>query len=158
MAAVSNPASVEEGPREKADEVFVERNEDISELPDPDAGKSYEELAAFVSGQAHATYHENDKLICERIANSCGKWTSGSFHGCAFCTFCRFWTAPSTFPQGSRSHYVVTRLTIQSIGNARLAGLETDLGMVGHDYNNSLTIFFVCAFHNMDVPQLISKT
>lgn len=31
-----------------------------------------------------------------------------------------------------------------NIGNARLAGMEEDIGMTGsHDYNNTLTIFFV---------------
>lgn len=28
-------------------------------------------------------------------------------------------------------------------GNARLAGMEKDLHMKGHDYNTSLTIFFI---------------
>lgn len=32
---------------------------------------------------------------------------------------------------------------LANIGNARLAGLEEDLGMEGHDYNNTLTIFFI---------------
>lgn len=39
--------------------------------------------------------------------------------------------------------YLLSFLDRTNIGNARLAGLETDLGMFGHDYNNSLTIFFV---------------
>lgn len=39
--------------------------------------------------------------------------------------------------------YLLSFLDRTNIGNARLAGLEPDLGMVGHDYNNSLTIFFV---------------
>lgn len=30
-----------------------------------------------------------------------------------------------------------------NIGNARLAGMEKDLGMVGSDYNVSLSIFFI---------------
>jgi sugar phosphate permease len=30
-----------------------------------------------------------------------------------------------------------------NIGNARAAGLEFDIGMVGHDYNHALTIFFI---------------
>jgi sugar phosphate permease len=30
-----------------------------------------------------------------------------------------------------------------NIGNARLAGMEDDLGMSGRDYNMSLTIFFI---------------
>lgn len=34
-------------------------------------------------------------------------------------------------------------LLTTSTGNARLAGMEDDLGMGGHDYNNTLTIFFI---------------
>lgn len=40
--------------------------------------------------------------------------------------------------------YLLSFLDRTNIGNARLAGMEDDLGMAGHDYNNSLTIFFVC--------------
>lgn len=43
--------------------------------------------------------------------------------------------------------YLLSFLDRTNIGNARLAGLETDLHMVGHDYNNSLTIFFVSLGH-----------
>ena len=39
--------------------------------------------------------------------------------------------------------YLLSFLDRTNIGNARLSGLEKDLGLVGHDYNNSLTIFFV---------------
>ncbi|KAK5070538.1 hypothetical protein LTR64_000209 [Lithohypha guttulata] len=39
--------------------------------------------------------------------------------------------------------YLLSFLDRTNIGNARLAGMEADLGMTGHDYNNSLTIFFV---------------
>ena len=39
--------------------------------------------------------------------------------------------------------YLLSFLDRTNIGNARLAGMETDLSMAGHDYNNSLTIFFV---------------
>lgn len=39
--------------------------------------------------------------------------------------------------------YLLSFLDRTNIGNARLAGLEADLGMSGHDYNNTLTIFFV---------------
>ena len=41
------------------------------------------------------------------------------------------------------SRYLLSFLDRTNIGNARLAGLETDLNMGGHDYNNALTIFFV---------------
>lgn len=39
--------------------------------------------------------------------------------------------------------YLLSFLDRTNIGNARLAGMEEDLGMVGTDYNNTLTIFFV---------------
>ncbi|KAF5627085.1 major facilitator superfamily transporter [Fusarium sp. NRRL 52700] len=39
--------------------------------------------------------------------------------------------------------YLLSFLDRTNIGNARLAGLEVDLGMVKGDYNNALTIFFV---------------
>jgi hypothetical protein len=39
--------------------------------------------------------------------------------------------------------YLLSFLDRTNIGNARLAGLEDDLGMGGHDYNNALTVFFV---------------
>ncbi|EOD45223.1 putative high-affinity nicotinic acid transporter protein [Neofusicoccum parvum] len=38
--------------------------------------------------------------------------------------------------------YLLSFLDRTNIGNARLAGLETDLGMNGLDYNNALAIFF----------------
>jgi hypothetical protein len=37
--------------------------------------------------------------------------------------------------------YLLSFLDRTNIGNARLAGIEEDLGMEGHDYNNTLTIF-----------------
>lgn len=51
MTVPERSASVEEGhPRsEKAAALFIERSEDLNELPDPDAGKSDEERAAIVS-------------------------------------------------------------------------------------------------------------
>src|SRR3954452_16615501 len=39
--------------------------------------------------------------------------------------------------------YLLSFLDRTNIGNARLAGLEGDLGMVKGDYNNNLTNFFV---------------
>lgn len=39
--------------------------------------------------------------------------------------------------------YLLSFLDRTNIGNARLAGMEIDLGMSGTDYNMSLTIFFV---------------
>ena len=38
--------------------------------------------------------------------------------------------------------YLLSFLDRTNIGNARLAGLEADLGMAGHDYNKALAIFF----------------
>lgn len=37
--------------------------------------------------------------------------------------------------------YLLSFLDRTNIGNARVAGIEEDLGMEGHDYNNTLTIF-----------------
>lgn len=37
--------------------------------------------------------------------------------------------------------YLLSFLDRTNIGNARAAGMEEDLGMEGHDYNNALTIF-----------------
>ncbi|KAK3648194.1 hypothetical protein LTR56_007606 [Elasticomyces elasticus] len=39
--------------------------------------------------------------------------------------------------------YLLSFLDRTNIGNARVAGIEADLGMEGHDYNNTLTIFFI---------------
>jgi Major Facilitator Superfamily len=39
--------------------------------------------------------------------------------------------------------YLLSFLDRTNIGNARLAGLEKDIGMSGKDYNLSLTIFFI---------------
>jgi len=39
--------------------------------------------------------------------------------------------------------YLLSFLDRTNIGNARLAGMEKNLNIAGHDYNNSLTIFFV---------------
>lgn len=39
--------------------------------------------------------------------------------------------------------YLLSFLDRTNIGNARLAGMEPDLRMAGHDYNNALTIFFI---------------
>ncbi|EME78268.1 uncharacterized protein MYCFIDRAFT_190618 [Pseudocercospora fijiensis CIRAD86] len=39
--------------------------------------------------------------------------------------------------------YLLSFLDRTNIGNARLAGMEKDLDMEGHDYNNTLTIFFI---------------
>ncbi|KAI5362879.1 Putative major facilitator superfamily, MFS transporter superfamily [Septoria linicola] len=39
--------------------------------------------------------------------------------------------------------YLLSFLDRTNIGNARAAGMEADLDMEGHDYNNTLTIFFI---------------
>ncbi|KAL9529419.1 hypothetical protein SMMN14_07298 [Sphaerulina musiva] len=39
--------------------------------------------------------------------------------------------------------YLLSFLDRTNIGNARAAGMEEDLDMAGHDYNNTLTIFFI---------------
>ena len=44
----------------------------------------------------------------------------------------------------NRNIWLISCSDRTNIGNARLAGLETDLKMTGaHDYNNALTIFFI---------------
>jgi len=49
MTVAERSASVEEGARsEKAGTLYIERSEDLNDLPDPDAGKSDEERAAIV--------------------------------------------------------------------------------------------------------------
>ena len=42
--------------------------------------------------------------------------------------------------------YLISFIDRSNIGNARVAGLETDLGMGGRDFNVVLTIFFVRFF------------
>lgn len=39
--------------------------------------------------------------------------------------------------------YLLSFLDRSNIGNARVAGMEESLNMTGHDYNNTLTIFFI---------------
>jgi hypothetical protein len=47
--------------------------------------------------------------------------------------------------------YLLSFLDRTNVGNARLAGLEADLNMAGHDYNTTLTIFFVSAMSPKDL-------
>ncbi|GAA6014489.1 hypothetical protein JCM10207_001625 [Rhodosporidiobolus poonsookiae] len=39
--------------------------------------------------------------------------------------------------------YLITFIDRANVGNARVAGLETDLGLVGYQYNISLTVFYI---------------
>jgi hypothetical protein len=39
--------------------------------------------------------------------------------------------------------YLMCFVDRANIGNARLAGLEADLGLVGYDYNLLLTVFYI---------------
>lgn len=50
---------------------------------------------------------------------------------------CFAWT-----PMGANSHPRLSFLDRTNIGNARLAGLEEDLGMTGLQYNVALAVFF----------------
>lgn len=123
----SRSASVEDGVRtEKAGDVFVERSEDINELEDPDAGKSDEERAAIVSYKEYLLDH-----LPRRKSNLGHKDRK------------LMWKVDLWLIPWLCLLYLLSFLDRTNIGNARLAGLETDLGMFGHDYNNSLTIFFV---------------
>ena len=48
----------------------------------------------------------------------------------------------------SQGFYFIDR---SNIGNARIAGLETDLGMEGYDYNKVLSIFYI-SFVLAEIP------
>ncbi|KAF8954838.1 MFS general substrate transporter [Flammula alnicola] len=53
--------------------------------------------------------------------------------------------------------YCLNFIDRTAIGNAKIAGLEKDLGMVGFDFNIALTIFYVC-YTVADIPSnLIMK-
>ena len=43
-----------------------------------------------------------------------------------------------------RSHFLKKTLT-SATGNAKIAGIEKDLGMAGFDYNIALTVFYIFA-------------
>merc|ERR1712230_186981 len=83
----------------------TEHAERLSELADPDAGKSPEERAAI------------DRKLMRKVDLWLIPW---------LCLL-----------------YLLSFLDRSNIGNARLAGMEEDLDMGGHDYNNALTIFFI---------------
>lgn len=52
--------------------------------------------------------------------------------------------ALSSTPRLTRtSSYLLSFLDRTNIGNARLAGMEADLGMAPSDYNLALTVFFI---------------
>ncbi|EKM81340.1 hypothetical protein AGABI1DRAFT_72253 [Agaricus bisporus var. burnettii JB137-S8] len=46
---------------------------------------------------------------------------------------------------------IIVSNTAQCIGNAKIAGLEADLGMKGLDFNIALTVFYIC-FTAIEVP------
>ncbi|KAF8197016.1 MFS general substrate transporter [Pholiota molesta] len=53
--------------------------------------------------------------------------------------------------------YALNFIDRTAIGNAKIAGLEKDLGMKGFDFNISLTVFYICYFIS-DIPaNLIMK-
>jgi MFS family permease len=47
--------------------------------------------------------------------------------------------------------YELSTLTLSQSGNARLAGFEADLGLVGYDYNKVLSIFYI-AYILFEIP------
>ena len=44
--------------------------------------------------------------------------------------------------------YLLSFLDRTNIGNARLAGMEVDLNMKGHDYNNAFVVNFTLYMHS----------
>ena len=76
-----------------------QRVESITELPDPDAGKTPEERAAI------------DKALMRKVDLWLIPW---------LCLL-----------------YLLSFLDRTNIGNARLAGMELDLNMLGFDYNSA---------------------
>lgn len=112
-------------PEEKADErdIRVERSESLVSLPDPDAGKSDAERAAIVCLMSFSK-SPRTKIIQDRAL---------------------MWKVDRWLIPWLCLLYLLSFLDRTNIGNARLAGMEPDLNMniKGHDYNNSLTIFFV---------------
>jgi len=44
--------------------------------------------------------------------------------------------------------YLLSFLDRTNIGNARLAGMEVDLEMEGHDYNNAFVVNFTPCMHS----------
>jgi len=53
--------------------------------------------------------------------------------------------------------YLLSFLDRTNIGNARVAGIEEDLGMEGHDYNNTLTIFVSQEQNRVEVKMLTTR-
>lgn len=45
--------------------------------------------------------------------------------------------------------YLMCFVDRANIGNARLAGLEDDLGLAGYDYNLLLTVFYIVSIANL---------
>lgn len=113
----------------KESDVYIEHHDLSDTFPDPDVGKSAEERAALVrrSPIFHIGLHETrlkikqDRKVMLKVDLWLIPW---------LCLL-----------------YLLSFLDRTNVGNARLAGLEEDLGMKGHDYNNALTIFFVSTSH-----------
>ena len=93
----------------------------IDDLPDPDAGLSDEERALQVSRLLlfHSTLltHIQDRKLLRKLDYKLIPWLSFL--------------------------YLISFLDRTNIGNAKVDGLQQDLGMSDTEYNNSLTIFFV---------------
>jgi hypothetical protein len=112
---------------EKPVQINIERSESLQLIPDPDEGKTDEERRIVVrpplppineqKGETLTLFGIQDRKLMWKVDLWLIPW---------LCLL-----------------YLLSFLDRTNIGNARLAGMELDLSMKGHDYNNALTIFFV---------------
>ena len=125
MADFSNEKGQVNGLSDSSDNVVAPASHKLvpsKSLSDPDEGKSEEERVELVSDSAitlpqNLTSAVQDKNLVRKMDRWIVPWLS--------------------------LLYLLSFLDRTNIGNARLAGLEEDLGMEGHDYNTALTIFFI---------------
>jgi len=101
--------------------IEYERAQLLANLPDPDEGKSEEERRAIVSSPtllgSFSLYPPQDKKLMWKVDLWLIPWLS--------------------------LLYLLSFLDRTNIGNARLANMEPDLGMVPGDFQMALTIFFI---------------
>ena len=116
---IENVASLKQSPTSGLD---AERNALLATLPDPDEGKTEEERRAIVSPSRHPI---NMTLLTP--------WQDKKL----------MWKVDIWLIPWLSLLYLLSFLDRTNIGNARLAGMEDDLGMGPGDYNVALTIFFV---------------
>lgn len=136
---------------EKLDVQYSEKNNQLSsdvesadtgsspinygDLPDPDVGKSDEERAALVCSFPSLTSIWSDPTQDKALVWKMDLWL---------------------IPWLSLL-YLLSFLDRTNIGNARVAKMEPAIGMVGRDYNNALTIFFVSYAGAEPVTNIILK-